>query len=66
MNFTVNSSWSLVETVGARIPGLYGHSSVVDSRNNNIYVYGGYSTISTAFGKSNDHLLLYQPMLRKW
>merc|ERR550525_282610 len=34
--------WAVVETSGYPIKGGYGHSAVLDTLTNKIYVYGGY------------------------
>ncbi|OUC50000.1 plexin repeat-containing domain protein [Trichinella nativa] len=61
-----NGTWSVVQTSGAIPSATFGHTSVLDSNEKVIFLYGGYRAVSSSAGEIIDELYHYDIARRRW
>ncbi|XP_061412599.1 attractin-like protein 1 isoform X1 [Lethenteron reissneri] len=65
--YNLNSgSWRILESSGARVQGMYGHSSAFDPSTHAIYIHGGYKAFSPNKYGLVDDLYKYNVDTRTW
>ena len=61
-----NKEWAIIETRGYPVKGGYGHSAVLDEATNLIFVYGGYSSLSSSVAQLSNTLLSFDHLKFEW
>ncbi|KRZ56907.1 putative protein tag-53 [Trichinella nativa] len=64
--YLANGTWSVVQTSGAIPSATFGHTSVLDSNEKVIFLYGGYRAVSSSAGEIIDELYHYDIARRRW
>ena len=61
-----SKEWGVVETSGYPIKGGYGHSAVLDTLTNKIYVYGGYVSHSPSVAQLSSEVYAFDHLKAEW